>query len=165
MGWLTVFGQLTDDGSVRELMSHIFRMDEPELNERLVGYGLESHQFNLKKYNELVEERNVVLIKNPRTIWPLTDRLKLIGNVLFGIIVWTIWDWSLNWGNHISYKFWNAMKRFRIESSIENELIILGRVSKLFCQSRIPITDSCISRFIRTQSFYVVILAEFGCKL
>ena len=51
-------------------MSHIFRMDEPELNQRLAGYGLESHQFNLKKYNELVEERKVVLIKNPRTASP-----------------------------------------------------------------------------------------------
>ena len=68
--WLTIFGDLTDDGSVRELMSHIFRMDEPELNQRLAGYGLESHQFNLKKYNELVEERKVVLIKNPRTASP-----------------------------------------------------------------------------------------------
>ena len=55
-----VFGKLTDDGSVRELMSHIFRMDQTDFTDRLAGYGLESHQFNLKNYNELVEERKRV---------------------------------------------------------------------------------------------------------
>ena len=55
-----VFEKLTDDGSVRELMSHIFRMDETELTDRLAGYGLELHQFNLKNYNQLVEERKHV---------------------------------------------------------------------------------------------------------
>ena len=67
-----VFGKLTDDGSVRELMSHIFRMEQTELTDRLAGYGLESHQFNLKNYNELVEERKRVSKKScmsgpPRT--------------------------------------------------------------------------------------------------